>query len=172
MAHRQKRPDNGSTFDETAPSVDALSDSGETATPPAVWANDWRRSQLHDHSGTNNFHGSAYDILRKRDLDANTYFNDLNMEACNTAGCRSQYMTPEDTKNDYGLTLGGPVIIPHIYNGKNKTFFFFAWECDRVESVHRSIGLRGTNLRPAIRDYQCQRNPVPDHAVCGEHHSK
>ncbi|MGA7217820.1 MAG: hypothetical protein WBX38_05875, partial [Candidatus Sulfotelmatobacter sp.] len=38
------------------------------------------------------------------------------------------YRTPADKQNDYGLTLGGPFRIPHIYNGKDKTFFFFSWE--------------------------------------------
>jgi len=33
-----------------------------------------------------------------------------------------------DRRNDYGLTLGGPVRIPYLYNGMNKTFFFFSWE--------------------------------------------
>lgn len=125
-----QRPDNGSTFDETAPSVDALSEFRvETATPPAQYGRTAGGVRsFTTHSGTNNFHGSAYDILRNADLDANTYFNDLDEDTCATAGCRSQYATPEDTKNDYGLTFGGPVLIPHIYNGKNKTFFFFAWE--------------------------------------------
>lgn len=125
-----QRPDNGSTFDETAPSVDALSEFRvETATPPAQYGRTTGGVRsFTTHSGTNSFHGSAYDILRNKDLDANTYFNDLDRDTCTNPGCLSQYGTPEDTKNDYGLTFGGPVIIPHLYNGKNKTFFFFAWE--------------------------------------------
>src|SRR5579875_1591166 len=124
------RPDNNSTFDETAPSVDALQEfKVETATPPAQFdrTTGGVRS-FTTHSGTNSFHGSAYDILRNTDLDANTYFNDLGLDTCTTAACRDIYATPKDIKNDYGVTLGGPVIIPGIYNGKDKTFFFFGWE--------------------------------------------
>jgi hypothetical protein len=44
------------------------------------------------------------------------------------AVCHSNNLRPKDKKNDYGLNLGGPVWIPKIYNGKEKTFFFFNWE--------------------------------------------
>jgi hypothetical protein len=53
-----------------------------------------------------------------------TWFNDLQRGTCTGAAC-SNFATPVDVKNDYGLTLGGPVIVPHFYNGKDKTFFLF-----------------------------------------------
>jgi hypothetical protein len=124
------RPDNGSTFDETAPSVDALQEfKVTTATPPAQYSRTTGGIRsFTTRSGGNSFHGTAYDILRNTDLDANTYFNNLNRDAqCPGPSC-STYATPKDIKNDYGVTLGGPVIIPGFYNGKDKTFFFFAWE--------------------------------------------
>src|SRR5215469_11340076 len=68
-------------------------------------------------SGTNELHGSGYDYLRNKSLDANNWFN-------NFRGNKR----PVDTQNDFGATLGGPVWIPKVYNGKNKTFFFFAYE--------------------------------------------
>jgi hypothetical protein len=68
-------------------------------------------------SGTNQWHGSLYDILRNRVLDANSWFN-------NAEGLKRNI----DTYNDFGATAGGPVIIPHLYNGRNKTFFFFDYE--------------------------------------------
>jgi hypothetical protein len=43
-------------------------------------------------------------------------------------GSESVFRRPDDKKNDYGGALGGPVWIPKIYNGRNKTFFFFSWE--------------------------------------------
>jgi len=119
------RPDNNSTFDETAPSVEALREFRiETATPPAQFdrTTGGVRS-FTTRSGTNSFHGAAFDILRNTDLDANLYFNNLGLNTCapGDAACRSTYAVPKDIKNDYGVTLGGPIF-------KNKTFFFFAWE--------------------------------------------
>jgi len=68
-------------------------------------------------SGTNQLHGSAYEFLRNNDFDANDWFS-------NRAGKARQIYK----QNDFGFTVGGPVWIPKIYNGKNKTFFFFSYE--------------------------------------------
>lgn len=113
------RSENGSSFDETAPSVDAL---GEfrviTSTLPAeMGRTSGGIESFGTKSGTNSIHGSAFDIFRNEKLDANSFFNNLN------GGLR-----PLDKQNDYGLTFGGPVWIPKVYNGKDKTFFFFSWE--------------------------------------------
>jgi hypothetical protein len=68
-------------------------------------------------SGVNQFHGTAYDYLRNNYFDANDWFNDY-------------FKVPEPAlrQNDFGGTLGGPVLIPGAYNGKNKTFFFVSYE--------------------------------------------
>lgn len=71
-------------------------------------------------SGTNEFHGSAYDFLRNEKLDANNFFNNRN-------GIRR----PIYKQNDFGGSFGGPVWIPKLYNGRNKTFFFFSYEAFR-----------------------------------------
>ncbi|MGA2984674.1 MAG: carboxypeptidase-like regulatory domain-containing protein [Terriglobia bacterium] len=89
--------------------------------------------------GTNQLHGSSYDIIRNTDFDANTWFNNFySGENCvgsnNTAACKAGYATPSDKKNDYGVNLGGPVYIPHVYNGRDKTFFFYNWEQSRFAS--------------------------------------
>jgi hypothetical protein len=68
-------------------------------------------------SGTNAWHGSAFDYFRNEVLDANNWFSDA-------AGIAK---TPE-RQNDFGGTLGGPLSIPGIYNGKDRTFFFFSYE--------------------------------------------
>lgn len=68
-------------------------------------------------SGTNQFHGSLYEFLRNNDFDANDFFS-------NRAGKPRQIYK----QNDFGATIGGPVWIPKIYNGHNKTFFFFSYE--------------------------------------------
>jgi hypothetical protein len=74
-------------------------------------------------SGTNEFHVSAYDYLRNRVLDANSWRNNT-----------SRTPKPIDTQNDFGFTGGGPVRLPHIYNGHDKTFFFLAYEGFRLQT--------------------------------------
>lgn len=122
------RSENGSSFDETAPSVDAL---GEfkvlTSTLPAEFGRTTGGIETFStKAGTNTYHGEAYDIFRNEDLDANVWGNNFNL--ANGLGSRAANQRPLDRQNDYGGTLGGPVRIPHIYNGTDKTFFFFSWE--------------------------------------------
>jgi len=122
------RSENGSSFDETAPSVDAI---GEfkviTSTLPAEFGRTTGGIEsFSTKAGTNRYHGGVYEIFRNEDLDANTWGNNFLLSQ-NPAN-RSLYFTPLDKQNDYGGTFGGPVIIPHLYNGKDKTFFFFSWE--------------------------------------------
>ena len=71
-------------------------------------------------SGTNNIHGTAYEFLRNNDLDANNFFN-------NAKGIP----IPIYKQNDFGFSVGGPVYIPKVYHGRNKTFFFTAFEAFR-----------------------------------------
>jgi hypothetical protein len=74
-------------------------------------------------SGGNKFHGSAYDYLRNRVLDANSWRNNT-----------TRTPKPIDTQNDFGLTSGGPVWLPHLYDGRDKTHFFFAYEGFRLQT--------------------------------------
>jgi hypothetical protein len=68
-------------------------------------------------TGTNQFHGSGYEFMQPSALAANNFFNN-----------RAGVPVPETKLNQYGLTAGGPVILPKLYNGRNKLFWFFAWE--------------------------------------------
>ncbi len=68
-------------------------------------------------SGTNEWHGSAYDYFRNEALDANNWFLDQLGQA-----------KVKERQNDFGGTLGGPILIPGLYDGKDKTFFFFSYE--------------------------------------------
>jgi len=68
-------------------------------------------------SGANDWHGSAFDFLRNNVFDANDWFND-----------RAGFKQSALRQNDFGGTLGGPISIPRIYNGKDRTFFFFSYE--------------------------------------------
>jgi Carboxypeptidase regulatory-like domain len=87
-------------------------------------------------SGTNSFHGGAFELFRNTDLDANTWFNNLS-RAVN--GPNAGNATPADKKNNYGVLLGGPVWIPKVYDGRNKTFFFFAWEQFRQNQGYANL---------------------------------
>jgi Carboxypeptidase regulatory-like domain len=61
-------------------------------------------------SGTNLYHGNVYEYFKNTIFDARGYFNS---------------QTPIDRQNEYGFSLGGPVSIPKVYDGKNRSFFFF-----------------------------------------------
>jgi hypothetical protein len=68
-------------------------------------------------SGTDFFHGSAFDYLRNSFFDANDWFDEHYGEPA-----------PALRQNDFGGTVGGPVWIPGLYNGKERTFFFASYE--------------------------------------------
>jgi hypothetical protein len=68
-------------------------------------------------SGTNTLHGSAFDFERNGVLNANDLFANLNGAA-----------RPDSHIHQYDGTLGGPIALPHLYNGRNKSFFFFGFE--------------------------------------------
>ncbi len=63
-------------------------------------------------SGTNDFHGSVFDYLRNDVFDARGFF---------------ALATPVNRQNEYGVVFGGPVWIPKVYKGRNKTFFHFVY---------------------------------------------
>jgi len=63
--------------------------------------------------GANKVHGSLYEFLRNSDLDANNFFSN-----------RAGIPRPTFQRNQFGGSVGGPVVIPNVYNGRNRTFFF------------------------------------------------
>ena len=75
-------------------------------------------------TGTNQLHGSVYEIARRSWLNANPWATDYYASTGNAAANPA----PQSSEDFYGFTLGGPVVIPHLYNGKNKTFFFFQYD--------------------------------------------
>lgn len=68
-------------------------------------------------SGTNDFHGSGWEFVRNNDFDARDSFRD------ELSSGPSPFR-----QNQFGATIGGPVWFPHIYNGRNHTFFLFGYE--------------------------------------------
>lgn len=129
------RSENGSgNVDQTTPSVDAIEEFRiETLSLPA----DYGRTtggvtNFKTRSGGNAYHGHIYDFFKNAGLDANDWFRNGYLSQipdipANVAQ-RKNFKRLADTKNDYGATLGGPVVIPHLYNGHDKTFFFFNFE--------------------------------------------
>ena len=60
-------------------------------------------------SGTNQFHGAVFDYLRNNVFDARGFFAPS---------------TPVNRQNEFGVNLGGPIVLPKVYDGRNKSFFF------------------------------------------------
>lgn len=78
-------------------------------------------------SGTNDFHGSAFEFLRNSWLDARSFFN------------AKGTLFPSFKYNQFGGSLGGPVLIPKMYNGRNRTFFFIDYEGFRRSSFNTLV---------------------------------
>ena len=75
-------------------------------------------------SGTNTYHGNAYFLAKNEAFDANTFFHKA------TINSSTGQVTPRSRDRFFqvGGSLGGPVRIPHLYNGHDKTFFFFNFD--------------------------------------------
>ena len=110
----------GPTFDENAPSVEAISEFKITTS--TISAEFGRTSggveSFTTKSGTNSYHGAAFDLLHNDKWNAVPWNNISN----------GSNLKPRDHQNDFGGSLGGPVRIPKLYNGHDKAFFFFSWE--------------------------------------------
>jgi hypothetical protein len=176
----QERSENGSSYDEEAPSVEALAEFKVTTSLPEA---EFGRTtggveSFVTKSGTNNYHGGAYDIYRDRSLDANTWFNNgWRAYYCNGAGdtpeCRAQWGVPADHKNDYGVTMGGPIRIPHLYDGRNRSFFFFSWEQLKystsapVTSSVPTVAERGGDFSDRLTTTKIGTNPCDGSPIYG-----
>ncbi len=82
-------------------------------------------------SGTNQFHGTAYDYVRNNYFDANTFFNN-----------QQDLPVPVLKRNQFGVTLGGPIL-------KNKLFFFFSYEGQRQTQLETPNPGKVTTFTPA-----------------------
>ncbi len=79
--------------------------------------------------GTNTLHGSAYEFFANDALNARGFFD----ADCTAGHCVPRKKTPLKN-NSFGFTLGGPVVIPHVYDGHSKTFFFTNFDWTRLRS--------------------------------------
>ena len=114
---------NNGTFFKTAaihPSVDAIQEFKiQTNTSAQFGAAAGANVDVMIKAGTNEFHGTIYEFLRNDKLDARSYF------APNI---------PKYRQNQFGFTVGGPVLVPKIFNGRNRTFWFFNYEGNRIRT--------------------------------------
>ena len=106
----------GSTFSNF--NVDAIQaiDSSSGWMPAEIGRGASGYTNISTRTGTNRLHGSIFEFLRNSSLDARNYFD---------------HATPADPgrippfrRNEFGLTNGGPISIPHLYNGRDRTFYF------------------------------------------------
>jgi carboxypeptidase family protein len=79
-------------------------------------------------SGTNGLHGSAWEFVRNDVFDARNPFTDA------TRSSPAPFR-----QNEFGVAVGGPIIVPKVYNGKNKTWFFFTYEGWRYRKPSQSF---------------------------------
>lgn len=84
-------------------------------------------------SGTNSLHGDAFEILRNQLFDSPGFFPTRFSPS-------GKPEAPINQQNDYGFTVGGPVVIPRLYNGRNRTFFHFSSDWFRQNQALNSIG--------------------------------
>ncbi len=155
----------GGSMDEFSPSVDAI---GEFKLQANNYSAEYGESQsgivsFRMKSGTNQFHGSLYEYHRNRVLDAagwgtNTF--DPNGTDASGNAIKNAHIT-----NNFGGTFGGPVRIPKLYNGRDKTFFFFAF--DGLRNIEKPRGGRITMPTPDQLTGDFSRLLGPQLSTCG-----
>ncbi|MCX6619636.1 MAG: TonB-dependent receptor [Acidobacteria bacterium] len=91
-------------------------------------------------SGTNSFHGTAYEFVRNDKFDAENYFTNYFTAPGTTRRAKDGLR-----QNQFGGVFSGPVILPKIYNGKDKTFFMFDYE----RRIRKEPGQVGTGNAPS-----------------------
>ncbi len=121
------------------PSVDALQ---EFKVQQGIYSAEFGREagqvNVSTRPGTNNYHGTAFDFLRNDAMDAKNY------DFIGTNPAKSPFR-----QNQYGFTLGGPIQIPKIFNGKNRLFFMTNYEALRARTTRVT---NATTMTQAMRD--------------------
>ena len=103
------------------PPVDAIQEfKVQTSAAPAAFGGGAGVINVDFKSGTNQFHGAAYEFLRNSAFDAKNFFDS------------HANPIPPFRLNQFGFNMGGPVRIPKLFNGKDKLFFFADYEGKRV----------------------------------------
>ena len=107
------------------PSVEAIQEfKVQSGIYPAEFGREAGQVNVSTKPGTNSYHGTAFEFLRNNILDARPYDFSASLRSATNPSPRSQPYR----QNQYGFTLGGPIQIPKIFNGKNKLFFMSNYE--------------------------------------------
>ena len=111
------------------PSIDALQEfKVQTGIYSAEFGHEAAQVNVSTKGGTNEYHGALFEFLRNSDLDARPY------------GFTSQVPEKNPFKwNQYGFTLGGPVQIPKLFDGKNRLFFMSNFEGFRLRNQTQTV---------------------------------
>jgi hypothetical protein len=107
-------------------------------------------------SGSNSLHGTLYDYLRNDALNANTFFN-------NEQGLARPILK----RNQFGGTIGGPIMIPKFFDGRNKLFFFFSYQGQRQTQLSQAGKVNTYTPLEAQGNFSQSVNGGPDAAVAG-----
>jgi len=89
-------------------------------------------------SGTNRYHGDLFEINRNSFFDSVGFFNGPAFGGVNKP--------PSDHENNYGFSVGGPISIPHVYDGRNRTFGHYSQEWYKQNNLNTGIGTVPTAL--------------------------
>ncbi|MCU1329621.1 MAG: TonB-dependent receptor, partial [Bryobacterales bacterium] len=121
------------------PSVDSLQ---EFKVQQGIYSAEFGREagqvNVSTRPGGNAYHGTAFDFLRNSSLDAANY------DFVGSSPAKSPFR-----QNQYGFTLGGPIIIPKLFNGRNRLFFMTNYEALRARTTRVTTA---TTLTPAMRN--------------------
>jgi hypothetical protein len=127
------------------PSVEALQEfKVQSGIYPAEFGREAGQVNVSTRPGTNEYHGTAFEFLRNNTLDARNYdFSSATRSATNPSPASTPYR-----QNQYGFTLGGPVRIPKLFNGKNRLFFMSNFEGFKSRTTTSTLA---TTLTAAMR---------------------
>jgi len=117
---------------QTYPSVDAIAEFTvlRSLYPAESGRSSGGQVNVVTKSGTNQFHGDAYEFFRNDWLNANSFLTNRTAPLGRDSQGRAKRVPFR--YNDFGGTIGGPVLIPKVYEKKDRTFFFFSEEMRRV----------------------------------------
>ena len=132
----------------TTPSIDAIQ---EFTILTSNYAPEFGRNgggviNVVTRSGSNDFHGTLYEFLRNDALNARPPFQAVSLQGINKLNGEPRFKAPL-RYNDFGFTIGGPIYLPRfgeggraIYDGRNKSFFFYSQEWKKARTLSTAVG--------------------------------